>query len=97
MNLTPHAPPLLRHIAARRTAIPPPRAEHEGQFAEVERYLHGEPELALGQQCGLKAKDFPSAELLTEAQQGSLLNPQKPHPDPPQTRGKRKPAPFPLL
>lgn len=40
---------LLRDIAAARRTAPPPSAEPESQFAEVERYLHEEPELALGQ------------------------------------------------
>lgn len=65
---------LLRDIAAAaRPAAPPPPPAPEHPFAAAERYLHEEPELSLGQHCGLKAGDFPPAERLTEAQQQAVV------------------------
>lgn len=65
---------LLQDIAAAKYAdVPPPPPASDGLFADAERYLHEEPELALGQHFGLKAGDFPPAERLNETQQLAVV------------------------
>jgi len=65
---------LLQDIAAAWRPDPLPQSpEPEDHIAEVERYLHEEPAISLGQHCGLKEEAFPPAERLTPEQQESVV------------------------